>query len=67
MSNTHHITLPASDADIAAVQAGDLVYLTGDIVVTIGMPTHQRMLEHARQGTPLPVDLRGGAFLHLSS
>ncbi len=67
MSKTHHITLPASDADIAAIAAGDLVYLNGDIVVTIGLPTHLRMIEYAEQGKPLPVDLQGGAFLHLSS
>ena len=65
--NTHRLTLPASAEDIAAIQAGDLVYLSGDIVVTIGLPTHQRMIDYAEQGKPLPVDLHGGAFLHLSS
>lgn len=65
--NTHRLTLPASAEDIARIQAGDLVYLTGDIVVTIGLPTHQRMIDYAREGKPLPVDVHGGAFLHLSS
>lgn len=67
MSQTHHLNLPVREADISAVRAGDLVYLNGDIVVTIGLPTHQRMMDYAREGKPLPVDLNGGAFLHLSS
>ncbi|VCU70467.1 L(+)-tartrate dehydratase subunit beta [Pigmentiphaga humi] len=65
--NTHRLNLPVDAARIAAIQAGDLVYLSGDIVITIGLPTHQRMVDYAREGTPLPVDLQGGAFLHLSS
>lgn len=64
---THRLTLPAGAADIAAIRAGDLVWLSGDIVVTIGLPTHQRMIDYAEQGKPLPIDIRGGAFLHLSS
>lgn len=67
MSTTHRLTLPVTAEDIAAVRAGDLVYLDGDIVVTIGLPTHQRMIDCAARGEALPVDLHGGAFLHLSS
>jgi fumarate hydratase subunit beta len=67
MSKTHHLRLPLSADDVAAIHAGDLVYLDGDIVVTIGLPTHQRMIDCAERGEPLPVDLQGGAFLHLSS
>lgn len=67
MSRTHHLRLPLRAEDIDAIHAGDLVYLDGDIVVTIGLPTHQRMVDCAQQGVPLPVDLHGGAFLHLSS
>ena len=67
MSKTHRLRLPLSADDVAAIHAGDLVYLDGDIVVTIGLPTHQRMIDCAEQGVPLPVDLQEGAFLHLSS
>jgi fumarate hydratase subunit beta len=34
--------------------------------MTIGLPTHKRMLEQLDAGQPLPVDLRDGAFFHLS-
>ena len=49
-----------------ALRLGDTVSIDGDIVVTIGLPTHQRIAEHLREGRPLPMDLRGAAFLHLS-
>lgn len=49
-----------------ALALGDTVSLDGDIVVTIGLPTHQRIAEYLREGRALPMDLRGAAFLHLS-
>lgn len=65
-SRTHHLTLPLAREAIDEVRAGDMVYLTGHITCTIGLPTHERMVGMLDRHEPLPIDLRGGAFLHLS-
>lgn len=59
--------LPAGEADVRALRAGDLITLSGHVTCTIGLPTHKRMVELLERGESLPVDLAGGAFLHLSS
>ncbi len=46
MSALRHLQLPVSEADIRSIALGDLVLLTGDIVITAGLPTHQRIIEH---------------------
>ena len=61
------LRLPLSETAARGLHCGDRVRLHGDITITIGLPTHQRMLECVQRNEPLPVDLRGGAFLHLSS
>jgi fumarate hydratase subunit beta len=61
------LSLPASEADVRSLAAGDMVSLTGHVTITIGLPTHKRMVELLERGEPLPVDLADGAFLHLSS
>lgn len=61
-----HLTLPLSRADVDALTLGELVVVSGPVTMTIGLPTHQRMVDHLEAGTPLPVDLRDGAFFHLS-
>ena len=61
------LQLPLSEADARSLRAGDRVLLNGLVTITIGLPTHQRMLDCVQRGEPLPIDLRGGAFLHLSS
>jgi fumarate hydratase subunit beta len=66
MGAHHRLKLPASEQDVRALAAGDTVSLDGEIIVTIGMPTHQRIAQYLREGKPLPMDLRGAAFLHLS-
>ena len=65
-SRTHHLTLPVSAEQMRDIAVGDMVYLSGEIVVTIGLPTHQRILDHAGSGAPLPKALPHGAFFHLS-
>jgi fumarate hydratase subunit beta len=61
-----HLTLPLQRADVEALQVGEMVLVSGQATMTIGLPTHQRMVEHLDAGTPLPVDLKDGAFFHLS-
>lgn len=66
MSTHHRLKLPLREQDVRALALGDTVSLAGEIVVTIGLPTHQRIAEYLREGKALPIDIRGGAFLHLS-
>lgn len=60
------LRLPLTPAQARALKLGDLVALDGEAVVTIGMPTHQRIMTHIEEGRPLPFDLSRAAFLHLS-
>lgn len=66
MSKVHHLTLPVTKEQVRELAVGDMVYLNGAIVVTIGLPTHQRILDHAAAGSHLPAALAHGAFFHLS-
>lgn len=67
MSETHHLKLPVSEADVCKLTVGDFVILDGDIVLTAGLPTHERIREHIAAGKPLPIDVTGGALFHLGS
>ena len=60
------LTLPLSREAVEDLVLGEMVLVSGQVTMTIGLPTHQRMVEHLDAGTPLPVDLQGGAFFHLS-
>jgi len=67
MSEPRRLTLPTDEATVRALTAGDFVTLTGDIVLTAGLPTHQRILDHMAAGKPLPIDIAGGTLFHLGS
>jgi fumarate hydratase subunit beta len=67
MSTTHHLQLPLTEAAVRSLRAGDLVLLDGELTITAGLPTHQRIQEYLDAGTPLPVDLTNGALFHLGS
>ncbi len=41
--------------------------LDGEIVITAGLPTHHRIIEHIDAGKALPIDITGGTFFHLGS
>jgi fumarate hydratase subunit beta len=66
MSTDRTLKLPLARADVERLAVGDMVLLDGEVTMTIGLPTHQRLVDALEAGTPLPVDLRDGAFLHLS-
>ncbi|OFZ98232.1 MAG: fumarate hydratase [Betaproteobacteria bacterium RIFCSPLOWO2_02_FULL_62_17] len=66
MNKTHHLKLPVSERDVRALTVGDTVYLHGEIVMAAGLLTHQRIIEYLEAGKPLPVDLKGGAMLHIA-
>ncbi len=59
------MTLPLSEADARRLALGDLVTLDGDIVMTAGLPTHQRIVAHMDGDGDLPVPLDGACFFHL--
>lgn len=61
-----HLKLPLSRADVEDLVLGEMVLVSGHVTMSIGLPTHRRMVEHLDSGEPLPVDLRDGAFFHLS-
>ena len=54
------LTTPIKDQDLADLNVGDVVYLTGHIV-TCRDVAHRRLIELKRE---LPVDIRGGAIFH---
>ena len=60
----YHLTLPPTAADVEQLRVGDLVYLSGEITVTGGLPAHKRIIEYLDAGKPLPLPVTG-AFLHL--
>lgn len=66
-ARTHHLQLPLDARAVSELAVGDMVVLSGDITISIGLPTHQRMVRDIEAGTPLPLDLAGGAFFHLSA
>ena len=49
-----------------SLAAGDSVYLSGEIVLAAGLPTHLRIVEYLDADKPLPVDLKGGAMMHIA-
>ena len=64
MSATHRLQTPLSEELVRSLAAGDMVYLTGEVVLAAGLPTHQRMIEHIENHESLPIDLNGAVMLH---
>lgn len=67
MSDAKYLTLPVTEASVRELRLGDAVVLNGDITITAGVPTHQRIVELMETGNPLPIDLTDGALFHLAS
>ncbi len=63
----HELTLPLTEDAVRALKVGDVVYLTGEIFTTAGIPTHDRLLSCLEGAEPLPFDMAGGALFHLGS
>ncbi len=64
---THRLQFPLSEADARSLRAGDQVILDGEIVITAGLPTHERLLRCLDGAEPLPMDLQGASVFHLGS
>lgn len=60
------LQLPLRREEIEALDVGEMVQVSGTVTMTIGLTTHERMVDHLDRGEPLPVDLADGAFFHLS-
>jgi fumarate hydratase subunit beta len=60
------LVLPLRREAVESLQVGEMVVVSGQVTMTIGLPTHRRMVEQLARGEPLPVDLHDGAFFHLS-
>lgn len=67
MIRTHRLQLPLDRDAVAQLRAGDLVTLSGEIVITAGLPTHQRIREAIAGTRALPFPLAGGTLFHLGS
>ncbi|MEM9576327.1 MAG: fumarate hydratase C-terminal domain-containing protein [Pseudomonadota bacterium] len=66
-SRNHDLNLPFQQAALDKLRIGDLVYLTGDIVVTVGLPTHKRIQEYLDAGKALPMDLQSGMLCQVGA
>ncbi len=64
---THRLQFPLSREDARRPRAGDQVIIDGEIVITAGLPTHDRLLRCLDGLETAPMDLRGAALFHLGS
>ena len=64
---THRLKFPLSEADARSLRAGDQVIIDGEVVVTAGLPTHQRLLGCLDGKEPLPMALAGASLFHIGS
>lgn len=61
------LRFPLTPADARSLRAGEMVRVDGEIVITAGLPTHQRLLACLEEGRDPPFPLAGGSLLHLGS
>jgi len=62
---THTLTFPLNEDDARQLRAGDQVIINGEIVITAGLPTHERLLRCLDGQEAMPMDLQGRTLLHL--
>ena len=67
MTDTIRLSMPISAEQARALRVGDTVLIDGEIVVSAGLPTYQRIADHVREGRELPMDLNQGVLFHLGS
>lgn len=62
---THRLTFPISADQALQVRAGDQVIIDGEIIITAGLPTHERLLKCLDGDEKPPMNLQGASFFHL--
>ncbi|MEO3387996.1 fumarate hydratase C-terminal domain-containing protein [Mesorhizobium sp. CAU 1741] len=70
MSEPHTIrrlTLPLSRDEARSLTLGETVMLDGEVTMTAGFPTHQRIAKALDEGGELPLPMANGAFFHMGS
>ena len=67
MQNERVLQTPLKEADVAELKLGDLVCLSGEVVTTAGLPTHQRLIQCIEKGQKPPIDMEHAAFLQMGS
>lgn len=63
----HRLSLPLEPGASDDVLAGDIVHLSGDVVMSIGLSTFRRLRQELHDGVAPPLDLRAAALMHISS
>jgi len=58
-----YLSLPLTDKDVREIKAGDIVYLSGE-VLQFTAAAHKRALEYADQGKTVPFDVENMAIYH---
>jgi fumarate hydratase subunit beta len=61
------LRFPMTPADARSLRAGESILVDGEITITAGLPTVQRLVACAEQGHDPPIALHGGSLLHLGS
>lgn len=61
------IRMPMSREDARSLRAGDMILLDGEIIITAGLPTVQRLIACVEEGREPPIPLQGGSLFHLGS
>lgn len=66
-TQTHRMQFPLSAEDARTLRAGDQVIIDGEIIVTAGLPTHQRLVRCLEGHEPLPMAMQGQTLFHIGS
>lgn len=62
-----HLTLPLSVEEARSLKLGDTVLLDGEVTVTAGFVTHERMIAALEKGEDLPLELHDQGMFHLGT
>lgn len=61
------IRMPKTPDEARSLKAGEMVLVDGEIVITAGLPTIQRLIACLDEGRDPPFRVAGGSLLHLGS
>jgi fumarate hydratase subunit beta len=67
LGESHRLQFPLSATEARQLRAGDQVLMDGEIIITAGLPTHERLLTCLDGHESLPLDLREASVFHLGS